>query len=330
MSEVANSLYDNLSTVEAYEGKVFAKSALTFLATKLVPLKHTLQRFNKKNRTVAEEPDEDDLKALMKTMLQDTLGQMTKELFAASGAMYQIASQMMVLRTLQRHLDVWASKYREMLEVAAFKANPAPEGMRDYLKNQILQTSTSGPHSTTSYSVWDTPTTRSTTSNVQPTSVWDDQAEDPGEGPSGVNAGEVEPEEQEEYFEEDSGEDDDDDDELHPPKKRVRGDAFEYMWREIDQEDAWLPEDSPGEAELFITQADPSPRGRKSPKPKEQPKPPATKWAKGKMRQPAPAKPKSPPKSAKPPQTPTKRPARGRGKAPVTKDAKQKNIHIFE
>ena len=61
MSELANSFYDNLSTVKAYEGKVFEKSAATFLANKLVPLRHTLQRFNKKDRTVAEEPDEDDL-----------------------------------------------------------------------------------------------------------------------------------------------------------------------------------------------------------------------------------------------------------------------------
>ena len=62
VSEMANSSYDNLSTVKAYEGKVFDKSALTFLQTKLVPLKHTLQRFYKKDTTVAEEPDEDDLK----------------------------------------------------------------------------------------------------------------------------------------------------------------------------------------------------------------------------------------------------------------------------
>ena len=117
VSELANSLYDNLSTVNAYEGKIYEKSAVTYLANKLVPL----QRFNKKDRTVAQEPDEDDLKALMKTMSDNTLADMMKEFFAASGALSQMASQMLVIQTLLRHPDVWASKHWEMPEVAQFK-----------------------------------------------------------------------------------------------------------------------------------------------------------------------------------------------------------------
>ena len=135
----------------------------------------------------------------MKTISEETLGQVTKEWFAASGAMFQIASQMMVLQTLLRHPDVWASKHREMPEVAASKANPTPEATRDYSKSQILQTSATAPHGTSSSSVWDMPTTQTATSTVQATSVWDQQAEDPGEGPSDVNA-KVEPEEQEDYL----------------------------------------------------------------------------------------------------------------------------------
>lgn len=34
VSEMANSLFDNLATVKAYEGKIFEKSVVTFLATK--------------------------------------------------------------------------------------------------------------------------------------------------------------------------------------------------------------------------------------------------------------------------------------------------------
>ena len=127
VSELGNSLYDNLSTLKAYEGKVFERSAVTFHATKLVPLKHSLQRFNKKDTNVAEEPDDNDLKALMKTMSKETLRQMTKEWFSTSEAIFQMASQMMVLMTLLRHPNVWASKHWEMPEVTTFKANPTAE-----------------------------------------------------------------------------------------------------------------------------------------------------------------------------------------------------------
>lgn len=187
ISEMANSLYDNLATLKAYEGKVFEKSAVTFLASKLVPLKHSLQRFNKKDTTGAEEPDDDDMCTLMKTISQDTLSEMSKELFAASGAMYQMATQMMVLQTLLRHPDVWAAKHREMQEVAAFKANPSPEGMRDYLKTQILQSAPMATQSSRTYSVWDTPTQPATASNIQGSSAWEDDPEDLGEGTSREN-----------------------------------------------------------------------------------------------------------------------------------------------
>lgn len=76
ISEMANSLYDNLATVKAYEGRVFEESVVTFLTSKLVPLKHMLQRFNKKDTTVGEEPDDDDLRNLMKTISQETLSDM--------------------------------------------------------------------------------------------------------------------------------------------------------------------------------------------------------------------------------------------------------------
>ena len=136
--------------------------------------------------------------------------------------------------------------------------------MRDYLRSQIVQTAPTAPQGIPASSVWDMPTTRTATTTVQSTSVCDEPADDPGEGPLGLG-GEEEPEEEDDYVEEEEEEEDDDNDVVYPPSKRARRDPFKYMWREIDEQDAWVSQDSPGEAELFITQPDPSPPRAKRP-----------------------------------------------------------------
>lgn len=129
ISEFASSIYENLPTLKLYEDKVFAKGPVTNLTNKLRPLKTALQRFNNKDNNVSEEPQPQDLSQLMKTLMDPTLITMTKQFFAAGGAMYHIAAQMMVLQTLAKHPKDWASKHRETPEVAPFKADPSPQGL---------------------------------------------------------------------------------------------------------------------------------------------------------------------------------------------------------
>lgn len=202
----------------------------------------------------------------MGTISQDTLSEMSKELFAASGAMYQMATQMMVLQTLLRHPDVWAAKHREMPEVAAFKANLSPEGMRDYLKTQILNTTPMVSQGNRQYSVWDALSQVVTSSHIQGSSVWEDDPEDFGEGTSRQNR---EGSEEEQQYGYDQDDEDDEEEVVRPPRKRAQKDPFDQMWRELDKEDAWLSQDSPSEAALYVTQADPSPPSRKSVKGKQ-------------------------------------------------------------
>ena len=150
---------------------------------------------------------------------------------------------------------------------------------------------------------------------MEATSVWDDDSEDEGEGPLGVNPEALEQEEQDDYNKEDEGDQQENDEDLHPPRKRACRDPFNYMWRETDKDDAWVSEDSPGEAQLFITQPDPSPCGKKTAKGKQPVKP-------------CPAELKAPAKQPTPRKTPAKRAPRGRGKAIPGKEA-QKNLHIY-
>lgn len=103
ISELVDTLYSNLATLAEYRDKVFTCHAVNTLLNKARPIRTVLQRFNKKDSATAEEPDERDLASLMKFIEDDTLKSLSKHLFAASDAMYSIATHLMTLETLFSH-----------------------------------------------------------------------------------------------------------------------------------------------------------------------------------------------------------------------------------
>ncbi|KAL9977138.1 hypothetical protein ACROYT_G014511 [Oculina patagonica] len=119
ISELSSSIYSNLPTLKKYEEKVFTKGTISYLTDKFKPLKTALQRFNNKDQDVAEEPTKEDLNLLIKTVMDPKLMTLTKQFFAASGAMYHIAAQLMVLQTLANHPKDWASKHKWQHQAAA-------------------------------------------------------------------------------------------------------------------------------------------------------------------------------------------------------------------
>ena len=102
ISEMADTIYENLSTILKYEDKVFSKGTCRYLASKLEPLKPQLRRFNNKDPEVADPPDLNDLITFMKTMeADDVFERLVKEYFAASGSMFLIMLHIMVLPALR-------------------------------------------------------------------------------------------------------------------------------------------------------------------------------------------------------------------------------------
>lgn len=139
MSEMADSLYSNLSTVEFYQDKIFSKPCVRYITSILEPLKPVLRRFNNKDKDVNDAPDWEDLALLMRTMESDsTFQEIIKEQLAASGAMFLITNQIMVLQTLLWNPQEFASRAKETKAIQKFKKSPTRENMRDYLINEIL------------------------------------------------------------------------------------------------------------------------------------------------------------------------------------------------
>ena len=84
LSELADTLYANIATVSHYKDEVFTKNVVDLLVNKVRPVKVVLQRFNRKDSSVPEEPDEHDLAALMNFVNDSTLQSLPKEMYAAA------------------------------------------------------------------------------------------------------------------------------------------------------------------------------------------------------------------------------------------------------
>ena len=241
ISELADTLYANLATLADYKDKVFTKHAVDPLLNKARPIRTLLQRFNKKDSVTSEEPDERDLRDLMKFIEDDTLKSLCEHLFAASGAMFSIATHIMTLETLFSHPAEYAKRQWECPEVQSFKQNPSRESMVAYIASQTLSHTEIVPEEEEGGSNWDTLTQRSSGRQARPTATfWDAVQEN------------VEDEEPQYPYNEDDQED------IPAPARR-------RSWRNIlededheDHEPFNTPESS-GEHALFITQADPDP-----------------------------------------------------------------------
>lgn len=143
-----------MATLAEYRDMVFTRHAVDVLINKARPIRDILQRFNKKDSATVEEPDERDLATLMKFIEDDTLRNLSKHLFAVSGAMYSIATHIMTLDTLFSHPAEFARKHRESPEVQGFKQNPSRESMVVYIASQTLTHNEIVPEDEQGANIW--------------------------------------------------------------------------------------------------------------------------------------------------------------------------------
>ena len=245
ISELADTLYANLATLAEYKDKVFTKHAVDPLLNKARPIRTVLQRFNKKDSATAEEPDGRDLADLIKFIEDDTLMSLCIHLFAASGAMFSIATHIMTLETLFSHLAEYAKRHRESPEVQSFKPNPSRESMVAYIASQTLSHTAIVPEEEQGGSIWNTLTQRSSTRQTHPTATFWDAVQET-----------VDDHEAEYPYE------DDDEEEPIPAPTRRRPRHNILQDEEEQEEDAEEPFNTPessGKQALFITQQDPDP-----------------------------------------------------------------------
>ena len=241
ISELADTIYANVATLAEYRDKVFTRQAVDPLLTKVRPIRSVLQRFNKKDSASAEEPDERDLADLMKFVEDDTLATLSKHLFAASGAMFSVATHLMTLQTLFSHPSEYAKRHRESPEVQGFKQNPSRESMVAYIASQTISHSEVAAQDEQGISIWDTLSQRTPGRNERPNAPFWHNNEDDCDQPDPDND-----DEEEDY------------DLPAPSRRRLSRNLLDDDDEDQveDNEPVNTPESS-GERAIFITQPDP-------------------------------------------------------------------------
>ena len=220
---------------------MFTKHAVDPLLNKAQPIRSVLQRFNKKDSATSEEPDERDLRDLMKFVEDDTLKGLCKHLLAASGAMFSVATHIMTLETLFSHPAEYAKRHRESPEVQSFKQNPSRESMVAYIASQTLSHTEAVAEDEPAGSIWDTLTQRGSSRQARQTSMFCDVIDD-------------NPEEEDADYEYD----DEPEEDIRPPtRRRQRSTILDDEDEENEEDEPFNTPESSAEHALFIMQPDP-------------------------------------------------------------------------
>ena len=227
-----------MATLVEYRDKVFAHQPVDVLINKARPIRQVLQRFNKKDSTSSEEPDECDLASLMKFVEDGTLQTLSKHLFGASGAMYSIATHLMTLQTLFSHPAEFARRHRKAPEVQGFKQNPSCESMVAYIASQTLTHNEIVAEDEQGANIWDILTQRMPSRETRAIAPLWDIVEEQGE----------------------DAEEPDEEDNVPPSShRRARRNILDEEDDELQEEEPFNTPKSSAEHALFITQQDPEP-----------------------------------------------------------------------
>ena len=152
ISELAQTLRENLPLLQQYSGSIFMPEFVQDLASRLEPLKDVLSRLDNKDKSTSQPASREDVVSLLRTIN----GQPEVEDFAvdglnAAGPLFMVCVHLLVPMTLMRNPEEFAEKARHTPQNAAIKEDPSPRRMRDFILNSI----TKRRRPTTAASIWD-------------------------------------------------------------------------------------------------------------------------------------------------------------------------------
>lgn len=164
ISELAQTLRENLPLLQQYSGTIFMPEFVQDLASRLEPLKGVLDN---KDKSTSQPASREDVVSLLRTIDGDPeVEDFAVQGLNAAGPLFMVCIHLLVPLTLMRHPEEFAEKARRTSQNASFKEDPSPRQMRDFILNSI----TKRRRPTSAGSIWD---------------CLDDQDEEQGEpGPS--------------------------------------------------------------------------------------------------------------------------------------------------
>lgn len=152
ISELAQTLRENLPLLQQYSGTIFTPEFVEDIASRFEPLRDVLSRLDNKDKSTSQPASREDVVSLLRTIdgAPEVEDFAINDLNAAS-PLFMICVHLLVPMTLMRNPEEFAEKARRTPQNAAFKEDPSPRRMRDFILNSI--TKRRRPASTAS--IWD-------------------------------------------------------------------------------------------------------------------------------------------------------------------------------
>ena len=152
LSELAQTIRENLPLLQQYSGTIFMPEFVEDLASRMEPLQDVLSRLDNKDKRTSQPASREDVISLLRTIDgQPEVEDFAMEGLNAAGPLFMVCVHLLVPLTLMRNPEEFAEKARRTPQNASFKEDPSPCRMREFILNSI----TRRRRLTTSGSIWD-------------------------------------------------------------------------------------------------------------------------------------------------------------------------------
>ena len=140
MSEMAQTIKDNLPLIEQYSGTVFTHEFVQDLCSAFHPLKDALARLDNKDKSTHDVPTKEDTVAVLKQIHTNVdLEQTIQDAFNAAGPALMISAHVMAIGALMNIPQDFAEKCERNAANQNFKEEPSARNMRSFILDSIVK-----------------------------------------------------------------------------------------------------------------------------------------------------------------------------------------------
>ena len=152
-SEFAMTLKDNMPLIRRFSDTVFDEEFVEDLLESFDPLLPAMRRLDNKDKTEQTPLTREDVIQLLKNVDEnETLHECIMDGYNAAGALMMLSTHVLAIQTLMRNTEDYAEKTTRSASSQAFKNDPTPRGMRNYILDSINKRRRAVPRH---ISVWD-------------------------------------------------------------------------------------------------------------------------------------------------------------------------------
>ena len=152
ISELAQTIRENLPLLQQYSATIFMPEFVKDLVSCFEPLPDVISRLDNKDKSTSQPPSREDVVSLLRTIDgQPEIEDLDINGLNAAGPLFMIFVHLLVPMTLMRNPKEFAEKARCTPQNAAFKEDQSPRRMQDFVLNSI----TKRRRPTTAVSIWD-------------------------------------------------------------------------------------------------------------------------------------------------------------------------------